>query len=330
MDVIQSVSREFKIYYSQLKYIEDQAYIDTAVNDGLDRKALDHNITRKNALSSEGEVEFTGTPGALIDSGVVLSSDTLKFSTIGTGIIAKDGKATIKVRCMDSGTKGNVPIGAITKIDNAQEGLKSVTNLSALEGGADIEDDESLRDRVLFHIRKPITSGNKYHYEEWARENVNVGKVKVYPLWNGPGTVKVSVLNRDYGTASPEVLSELKQTIDPVDGMGEGKAPVGAVVTISTAIEVSVNIAMNITYKDGAVASVVNGGIKENLVEYLRNIGYSDKQVVSYAQIGYLTLIVEDVADYTGLTLNIASDNIAIGEEQIAILGELMINGEVV
>ena len=78
-----------------------------------------------------------------------------------------------------------------------------------------------------------MTSANRNQYELWAREKAGVGKAKAFPLWNGPGTVKVVLLDNEMRSPTPSVVELVRRHIDPtMDGMGEGAAPVGSVVTV--------------------------------------------------------------------------------------------------
>ncbi len=60
-----------------------------------------------------------------------------------------------------------------------------------LGGGADIEDDESLRARVLDRKRRPPQGGAYSDYEQFARKVPGVVKAWAWPFADGPGTVGV-------------------------------------------------------------------------------------------------------------------------------------------
>ena len=54
-----------------------------------------------------------------------------------------------------------------------------------------------MRARFYEKVRLPATSGNAYHYQQWALEVSGVGAAKVFPLDNGPGTVGILVVDND-------------------------------------------------------------------------------------------------------------------------------------
>lgn len=60
------------------------------------------------------------------------------------------------------------------------------------------EDDDSLRARYFTRVRREAVSANKEHYKQWAEEVDGVGKAKIFPLWNGDGTVKIVVTNANF------------------------------------------------------------------------------------------------------------------------------------
>lgn len=327
-DIIQAVSIEFTRIYAYLFSIKEQAYIDTAQGKYLDRLAFLFNIHRKKSIKATGIVTFEGQDGAVIREGTLLASESMIFKTLEEATI-EEGSADARVEALTGGSNGNVIAGRITRFaEDTISGIDKITNKENMSGGARRETDTGLRERVYFRIRNPITSGNKYQYVEWALSHSGVGKVRVYPLWNGAGTVKVSIIDDNYKKASPELMQNLKDYLDPNDGKGDGVAPVGAVVTVSTATEVPINISFSLTYKTNAVEEDVKASIKERFADYLKDIGYSDRQVISYAQIGYIIMTTSGVDDYSALTINGITDNIRLQDEQVALLKQVIINGQ--
>lgn len=86
-------------------------------------------------------------------------------------------------------------------------GITRVTNAKATYDGFDEETDDELRERLLFKVRQPATSGNINDYIEWGTSVEGVGHITVVPLWNGNGTVKLLVTDSNGQPASPDLLS---------------------------------------------------------------------------------------------------------------------------
>ena len=71
-----------------------------------------------------------------------------------------------------------------------------------------------------------------------------VGSTKVTPLWDGGGTVKLTILNSEFSKASSILIETIQEEIDPTkDGQGLGIAPIGHIVDVDTAEEITVDIA---------------------------------------------------------------------------------------
>lgn len=323
-DNAQAVGKEIAKYYAYVDWLQGMHYAVTAEGLWLDKKAVEHGVFRKTATRSTGNVTFTGTPGAMIPTGFKVYSDTQAFEVVYGGVIGDSGTVDLRVRSIETGVNVNVPIGAIKKMDSV-DGLREVHNAEPITGGTDQEDDESLRERLLLRMRYPGTSGNKYHYLHWAMEVDGVGRVKVFPEWNGPGTVKVSILDRNQGVASQELMQKVKDHIDVDDGSGDTLAPIGATLTVSTATAVTLNIEAKITGVDETVKpSDLMEVYAYFLKEYFTEIAYT-RERVTVAKLIDLLWRIDGVGEILSLQVNGGTDNIAIGEEEIPVVGSVVL-----
>ena len=125
-------------------------------------------------------------------------------------------------------------------------GLASWTNGPAA-GGTDPESDGALYERIHAYLSRPATSGNAYHYEQWALEVAGVGAARVFPLWNGAGTVKVVLVDGGMEPASAEIVAAVQAHI-------EAERPIGATVTVAAAAPLSINVTAAVTL-DGSAPS---------------------------------------------------------------------------
>ena len=101
--------------------------------------------------------------------------------------------------------------------------------------------------------------------------------------------------------------------------MGNGVAPIGAVVTVSTATTVGLELTGNITLAEGYNEIT---GVEEMVREYLKNIAY-EKSTVSYMSIGAVIQDCPCVEDLSNFLLNGSIGNIALGAEEIPVLNNL-------
>ena len=218
-------------------------------------------------------------------------------------IIGASGSVEIQIESENTGKIYNLPKNTINKFPITIPNLNEVNNLKETVDGYDGETDDELRERYYFKVRAPVTSGNIYHYKKWAMEVEGVGGVKVFPLWNGNGTVKVVVVNSDIGEADATLLKRVRDYLEEV-------RPIGATVTVNSAV---------------GKAITLNANIKE----YFKKVGFK-QDYVSYAQIGNIILNVQGVVDYDNLLLNSKAINVQLTAEEIPKLSTVTLTKEVV
>uniref|UniRef100_UPI00258D04FB baseplate J/gp47 family protein n=1 Tax=Megamonas sp. TaxID=2049033 RepID=UPI00258D04FB len=202
-----------------------------------------------------------------------------------------------------------------TKIPMSIYGVSAVTNKNSAYDGFDEETDEELLERLLFKVQKPATSGNPYHYVQWATEVTGVGGVKVIRLWNGPGTVKVIITDANNGIASEDLIEKVKNHI-------EEQRPIGATVTVVSLEPVKINIELKVT---SGTASIE--GIKNAVNDYFKK-NIFNATYVSYAVIGGIILnnsATTGVLDYTDLKINNNTENVPLTDEQMPTVNEVKI-----
>lgn len=320
-DNIQAVAKEMEKYYHLVEWLDSQHYIETASGDALDKKANDVGIFRKQPTKATGFVTFYGTEGTFIPAGLEVSSDGFSYQTTKPGRI-ENGECTLPVIAVKAGSESNIPAGSIYKFQNVP-GVRSVSNGKPISNGTDLEDDESLRARTLLRVRYPGTSGNQYHYLHWAMEVEGVGRVKVFPLWDGPGTVKVSILDMNQRVANSELIRKVQYHIDHEgERDGEALAPIGALLTVSTAKTIGLKIDGKVVLENNAYYTnqIVAESLSEALQKYIdESISYKASRL-TVAKVIDILYGVDGVADINELTINGKSDAISFGEEEIPVV----------
>ena len=234
-----------------------------------------------------------------------------QYTTDEEVITGEDGTATVAITCETIGSVGNVAEDLITDIPIAISGIQSVTNAEPTHDGYDEETDEELYERYYVFVRTPATSGNKYHYYNWASEVEGVGAVKIFPLWNGPGTVKVLFLDSNHQTASAELIQKVYDHI-------EENRPIGADVTVvSPQIkEVTIDVAIKGTLDIDMLI--------EEIMAYAKGKGL-DLTYLSVAQVGDMIMNQSAVEDYVDLTLN-GGNRVTFGTEEILAIKEVILH----
>ena len=311
-DLINANSIEFENTYLELAMIYAASFADSSWGDFLTRKCAEFGIDRKSATYSVGEVVFTGSANVTIPAGTTVGvSGGIAYTTDYDVVIDSDGTAKAEITCSELGSDGNVNIGAIDTIFYPITGVTSVTNIEATHDGYDEENDDELFLRYIIAMRTPATSGNAYHYYNWASEVEGVGVVKVIPLWNGPGTVKVLLLDSNGEVASDSLIQAVQQNI-------EDKRPIGAEVTVATAKSKVVNIEVDIK------GTLDTDALISEIYSYASDKGL-DIKYLSYAQVGDMIMNQELVEDWDNLKLN-GGSRVVFDDDEILGIGGVTVN----
>ena len=232
--------------------------------------------------------------------------------------------------CETGGTAPNNTKGDLTPIGNIPDEWNYAELVECLIGGENETSDEDIKAAYYDYINDTQTDGNVAQYEKWCNEytdddGVNgIGNVKIFPLPDGvPNTVKVSILNSANGKADDNLINKLQEYLDPGSkGMGDGKAPIGAFVTVTTATEIPISVSADVILKSGYTDTKP---IDTAIANYLAEISYK-KNTVPYMTIGAEILKVECVESIENLKVNEGTNNIYLGDEEIPTIDTLTWN----
>lgn len=318
-DLSDPAAQEFAQAYVALDQVLNNAFLNEDMpTDLLRLAASDFGVDYKLAVKARGFVTLTGPINQLVVAGQqVRTDDGVYFATLNN-VTLTQGTAQVEVEATVGGALGNVAPGEINTVVGDLSGVLFVRNELAFDSGVDEESDESLLQRVYDKVRKPATSGNVYHYEQWAREVAGVGAARVYPIWNGPGTVKVVLLSDDKRSPSQAVIDATNAHIDV-------ERPIGANVTVVGATEVPINIMATLTITSDTTIAEVKTEIEDALLSYLESLAFADT-LVRYTRIASILLDVPRIIDYSNLTVNGGTSNIQVADEQVAVLGTVNIS----
>lgn len=285
----------------QLDNFVDLVFVDTAVGAYLDNAVALYGIRRKEATAAVRKM----TVSAAVDSGTRWGIGGLVYAV--TGAVSEN---VYEVACETAGEIGNRYSGAMEPVSN-------VTGVTAMLGdiitaGTDVESDESLRERFYAKVRQPATSGNAYHYRQWALEVPGAGDAKVFPLDNGPGTVTVLVVDDD-----KEISSALPAS---VAAHIESQRPIGATVTVTSPTALTVNVSASVLLDGSQTLDEVKAAYQAALDMFLKETIFSVYRV-SYAKLGSLLLDIPGVEDFDNFQLNSGTGNVTVGAKEIPVIG---------
>lgn len=289
----------------------------------LDAHAKTYGLDRKTAVSATGSATFTADEGTVISTGMVVStdggvaSDPVEFVTSDSGVVDSSGILVLPIVASIAGSTGNVSAQAITTPVSPNIGILSVTNITGTLGGADIETDDALRERILLQFEGQ-GAGTIADYQRWALSRPGVGRVSVKPVWRGPGTVQVVVMTEDGNPVATTVVADVQAYLDPVDGQANGIAPIGVEVTVTTPIAVQIDVAASLVFKTGYSLEGDNGtiavrpSVEDSLAAYINSLDVGETVVFDHVK---AALFVEGVLAVASVTVNGGTSNITLSSD---------------
>lgn len=315
---------ELQNMYIGLDWALDQSFADTQGREYLVRRCAERGIVPEGATRAVLRGEFNMD----IPVGSRFSLGLLNYVAV-----ERTGAGVYRMECEQAGEAGNRQMGSLVPIGYIQ-GLIRAELTGLLVPGEDEEGTEHLRQRYFDSLDSQAFGGNIRDYEEKTLALDGVGGVKVYPVWNGGGTVRLVVIDASFCKPSEELLAGVQDAADPErsHGAGLGFAPIGHVVTVEAVAEVPVDISMELTLQEGwgwaDVSGYVDSCVEGYLGELRRQWAGSDGLTVRISQLEARILDLAGVVDVVGTALNGKAANLLVGADEIPVKGE--VNGTAV
>lgn len=317
-DMLSPAAMQGERIYAQMEHIRAVAFLQGCTGADADAKAAEEGLTRKAGTKAKGTVIFSGKEGTEIPEGTLCGTASgIYFVTTADAIIGGDGAATVPVEAEEDGDIYNVLAGTIDTLPIAIYGITGVSNAENFIGGAEEETDEALIDRILLKKRTPATSGNTYHYIEWAMEVDGVGNVRVFPLDAGNGTVGVMPITPGGRAPDEEILQAVHAHI-------EEKRPIGATVLVYAPKEILIRTEAKISLTPSGNLEEVREAYREKLENYIKGNVFT-LQSVDYYKCLSMFYEIEGVLSVREFHLNDAEESISIGKKEIQVAGEMEI-----
>ncbi len=212
---------EFFELWFYLAYITRELFVTTAVDYLADHASI-WNVPRDQATGAVGNVLVTGQVGAAFPAGVIFSRSGSNITYISTASATADGTGTasVPVQAQVTGAAGNVAAGTQLTISSPVEYFNpqvGTVDANGLTGGADIEDIEIWRGRILAVIRKKPMGGALNDYTTWAEEALTgVEYVNPVGAMFGLGTVGVPFLMAGPAVPTPAQVTIVQTYLDSV------------------------------------------------------------------------------------------------------------------
>jgi uncharacterized phage protein gp47/JayE len=206
-----------------LDWLAKQLMPDTAETEWLDRFGViwltnaDGSKGRKAASYAAGVVQFQGNPMVLPIGTTVSGMNGVLYQTTTEADIGDVGIGTAEVVAQTAGAIGNLPDGDSMMLTPETLGV-TANALGDITGGADQENDDQLRERILFRIQNPPMGGSQADYIAWAMEVPGVTRAWA-ACEMGPGTMTVRFLMDglypdNHGLPTPADIMTVQDFID--------------------------------------------------------------------------------------------------------------------
>ncbi|MCP4745028.1 MAG: hypothetical protein GY874_02650 [Desulfobacteraceae bacterium] len=219
-----------------------QNFAMTADGENLERIGSEFGVTRKAGEAAVAVISLPAASGVIIPAktGFVGDSNGVQYFS-DYAATAVDGAAIITVTAEIIGVAANLQPGDTLTISTQIAGAQTAANVQSIENtGADIEQIEVLRDRVLFRIRATLGGGNATDYKMWA-EGV-AGVQCAYPYagkpfhsqqasYPGDRTIYVEATAAVHpdGIAPQALLDEVREAINADPVTGKTRPPLGLI-----------------------------------------------------------------------------------------------------
>lgn len=320
-----------------------ETYIKTAQGEFLDYRAVEHGTNRYTATNAEVKAKFNDDDGKPVNVEVGDRFASIAESPIFYTVIKSNGDGTAEMQAEEAGTSANSYLGQILPV-TPNDNLAWAEIIEITIPARDEENDEHLRARLLNTNSWVAYGGNVADYLNMTSKINDVGATQVYPTWDGPGTVKLVILNNNLMPASSTLVKKVKEEIDPEESttQGYGLAPIDHRVTVVAPETFEVNIAINVAVADSANIDTIKANIKTSLEEFFKSLrkdwntvnptvgrGYS--MIIYRSKILSRVMMIGGVANATMPRLNGKDEDLQLvfnnTTSQLPVLGEVTVNG---
>lgn len=333
-DAIAPMAIEISLLYSYLDFLFKNAFGDTANRYWLIERAKERGIEPYNATKAV----IIGRFDAKLNIGDRFFIDDIYY-TVSKLQKEEKGMFFYELICNEKGRVGNLKGGKLTPTRTIRNlNLAEIYKLAIL--GEDEEGTEDFRQRYFETIKSIAYGGNIDDYRKKVKDIDGVGLVKVIPVWNGGGTVKLIITDPEFKEPTSELISKVQEIIDPIPfhQKGVGIAPIGHYVTVVGAKLKKINITCEILKSRDSNLEEIKREVKSNIEEYFKgqrekwgtyekvdSIIYVENDI-RLAKITSIVLNVADVIDYKTIKFTDTDKKIfELSEDELPVLGDVIV-----
>ena len=323
------VAAELAIAYTNYDMLRKESFAGTATREGLYNACEDIGIDTSQFEASAGV--FYGHFNVEVTTGSRWACGEYIFvvdSKVGMVTINDVEYHQYRLICETVGSLTQYTSGNLRPItDYGSSQLKVAVLDSCILVGADETNDEKIRETYFDYVANKSEGANIAQYNQWLNEFEGVGAHKIIPTWNGANSVKIVLLDENKEAPTTELIASVQDYLDPnSEGLGEGKAPIGAVVTVAGGTNAYINVKASLTLTS-PTANISD--ISTKLRQYFRDIAYQ-KTVVNLYEVASIILSSPSVTDVNDVQLgrwvndsaavSYSASNITLGEYETPVL----------
>lgn len=303
------------------------AFPEYAADEFLDLHGEDAGLTRKPAMAATGIVQVTAEEGTVIEAGTVFlvpatdTEDAIEFTSDEDVEWTEDGTLDVAVTAVEGGADGNVAAGTITVMEDPIDEVSAVTNSTPTSGGMDEEDDDDFYERI--HAENEDSNsyiGNDSDLKKWALQVDGIGDCVVDPAWNGPGTVKLVLVDSNGQPASDALVQAVSDKILSPSDRSARLLPTGsAELTCVAATTVTINYVATGLELDGTSIGAVSTEFQNAIKEVYASA--KEDNILRYAKLYAALANIAGVVDFSTFLVNGGESNISLGSDGYAVTG---------
>jgi len=322
-DSCAAAALELEVAYKALEFGITNTFAIYANREFLILRAAERGISPYSATCAVIKGEFTPT-------NIDVIGQRFNLNKLNYVVTEKISNGVYKLECETAGSVGGEKMGTMIPIEYV-DGLETATATECLIPGEDEEETEHLRTRYLASFTENPFAGNIRGYIDFTNSISGVGATRVIPIWYGPGTVKVLILDSNYNIPSSTLIQTVQTEIDPnKDGMGEGLAPIGHKVTVASPSSVTCNINANFEFQTGYNFETLQSEIEEVIGDYLLELRadwgnhlHNYPTIVRISQIETRVLQITGIVDINGTSINENQANLSFTHDEVPVLGSV-------
>lgn len=320
-EIVRAFVTELLVQEDLYDELSDKYNAATATGSDLDKICEEDYIFRLAATEATGTVKIYGIPGTIIQKGYQVTSKNNIYNIEETKEIPTNGTigtTTVRIKCTEAGTVGNVTINEINSFAVSYRGLEKVENLENIENGKDEETDEELRERRKKILSKISANYNAAMLEKIILENFSeLKKVKIVPRFNGKGTVKIVVIGKNNNIIETGELNRIKTFLDN-EIITDAEFTVNSVQ--DKQITVTLEAILNREYDERNAIELTKSKLNQVFLDKL-----FEENRIYYAEIIEKLLTVKTFKKISNIDINNTKEDIILTDEDLVNISNVTI-----